>query len=54
MKSRFDTERKETKPLHTAQAQAETISVVLKDILPVELYFVNKTALEATWDQLVG
>ena len=38
----------------TAQLlQVEPLTVDIKDILPVDLYFVNKTALEETWDHLV-
>jgi len=51
--SRLDTNRKELNLVPAQQLQVESLIADIKDIVPVKLCLVNKTAQEETWDRLV-
>ncbi len=53
MVSRLDTNRKELNLVPAQLLQVESLIAHIKDIVPVKLCLVNKTAQEETWDRLV-
>ncbi len=51
--SQLDTNRKEPNLVPAQLLQVEPLFADIKDIVPVELCLVNKTAQEETWGRLV-